>query len=97
MHAKTKTSQQTQGGLTTIWGGGAEDLGGIGSRFGASRGSDISYRIDGKYAHRKTWKGGHRRKNPPEAIKRFEVLVMAVIALEIVALLWITGALGGPL
>ena len=39
---------------------------------------------DGKYARRKTWKGGHRRKNPPEAIKRFEVLVMAVIALEIV-------------
>ena len=52
---------------------------------------------DGKYAKRKTWKGGHRRKNPPEAIQRFEVLVMAVIALEIVALLWITGALGGPL
>jgi iron complex outermembrane recepter protein len=48
----TKTAHQTKGTLTKLWGGGAEDLGGLGSRFGSSFGSDVSYRVDGKYSYR---------------------------------------------
>src|SRR5437016_3446731 len=48
----TKTAHQTLGGRTTVTGGGAEDLAAVSSRYGASLGSDVSYRIDGKYAYR---------------------------------------------
>ncbi len=48
----TKTAHQTSGNMTTMWGGGAEDLGGISSRLGGRHGPDISYRVDGKYAYR---------------------------------------------